>query len=173
MSRFKYKGAGDGWARMEGILVEFEKDQLRRDPENNVGAPWKWGIIGEFPESGLVPTVVVYGLMGIDVSLNSLIIAPSLPDKIEWAQVSQLIYKGASYQIRAEKNKNGNMEKLVIEAKKAFKDNSFVIGSLSANAEYSLQTDAVNKKLVSDKTGYIYLDKISAKKIVLTRIRNL
>jgi len=83
--------------------------------------------------------------MGVDVSIDSLIIAPLLPDKIEWAQISQLIYKGVNYQIKAEKNKKGNMEKLVIEAKKTFKDNNFVIGSLFADTEYSLQTDTETK----------------------------
>jgi len=56
---------------------------------------------------------------------------------------------------------------------KTFKDNNFVIGSLSASTEYSLQTDTENKKLVSDKSRYIHLNNISTPKNVLTRIRNL
>lgn len=169
MSRLNYNGAENGWNRFKTIIEEFKKDQLRRDPPNNAGAPWKWGIIGEFPESGLVPTVFVYGFMGIDALADSLQIAPKLPKEIEWAEVSPVMYHQRRYSIRAVRNSEGLLLKLKIAAQKCAENQNFTIARLSPNTEYVLQIDQNQTKIQSDSGGIVQLKGISAQNIKLNR----
>jgi len=102
MARLDTFGAENAWQRFEGILAEHCEDGLKRDPKNNMGAAWKWGIIGEFPESGLVPASVALGFMGLDASADALIINPQLPKALPWLQVKHVNYFGGVYSIRAD-----------------------------------------------------------------------
>jgi hypothetical protein len=169
MSRLNYNDAENGWNRFKTIIEEFKKDQLRRDPPNNAGAPWKWGIIGEFPESGLVPTVFVYGFMGIDALADSLQIAPKLPKELNWAKVSPVVYRQRPYSIRAGRNADGFLLELQIEAPKCAQNHSFTIANLSPNTEYVLQIDRDRTKIRSDAGGIIQLKDVSAQNITLNR----
>ncbi len=102
MARLRTFGSDNAWQRFEGILNEFRKDQLKRDPKNNKGAGWKWGIIGEFPESGLVPATIALGFMGLSASPDALIVKPHLPQALPWLEVRHVNYRGASYSVRAD-----------------------------------------------------------------------
>jgi len=102
MARLRVFGPDNAWHRFEGILVEFERDQLKRDPRNNRGAAWKWGIIGEFPESGLVPASIALGFMGLDASTDALVIKPALPQAMPWLEVKHVNYRGGVYSIWAD-----------------------------------------------------------------------
>ncbi len=102
LARLRTFGPADAWKRFEGILTEFRSDQLKRDPKNNKGAAWKWGIIGEFPESGLVPATMALGFMGLDANTKALSIKPRLPTALPWLEVRHVAYRGAVYRIRAD-----------------------------------------------------------------------
>lgn len=102
MSRLRTFGPDNAWQRFEGILKEFRMDQLKRDPNNNKGAAWKWGIIGEFPESGLVPATIALGFMGLDASPDALVVNPRLPQALPWLEVRHVNYRGGIYSIRAD-----------------------------------------------------------------------
>ena len=105
MARLRTYGPDNAWQRFEGILNEFRKDELKRDPENNKGAAWKWGIIGEFPESGLVPATIALGFMGLNASPDALVVNPRLPQALPWMEVQHVHYRGATYSVRADKER--------------------------------------------------------------------
>jgi len=102
MARLRTFGPDNAWRRFEGILNEFRKDQLKRDPKNNKGNAWKWGIIGEFPESGLVPATIALGFMGLSASPDALVVRPRLPQTLPWLEVQHVNYCGGTYSIRAD-----------------------------------------------------------------------
>lgn len=102
MARLRTFGPDHAWQRFEGILKEFRVDQLKRDPKNNKGSAWKWGIIGEFPESGLVPATLALGFMGLDASPEALVVNPRLPQTLPWMEVRHVNYRGGTYRIRAD-----------------------------------------------------------------------
>lgn len=89
MARLRWIGPDNALARLDAILDEFKVDQLRRDP--NV---WQLGIIGEFPESGLVPCFLVYGFAGLDPAPEGLHIRPRLPSSWEHLTVRQVCWGG-------------------------------------------------------------------------------
>ena len=89
IARIKYLGPDNALQRLNAIVAEFEIDQLRRDPDT-----WKFGIIGEFPESGLVPCVLIYGFAGLSADSAGLHVAPQLPSAWEWLKLKDLAYAG-------------------------------------------------------------------------------
>lgn len=101
MGRLRCGMTGSALGRFLEILSEFAVDELRRDPVNAQGAPWVVGIVGEFPESGLVPTVLVHGFAGISARREGLCVCPRLPEAMPWVEVHDLTYAGARYTIRA------------------------------------------------------------------------
>ena len=103
MARLDTFGADNAWQRFEGILAEHRKDGLKRDPRNNAGVDWKWGIIGEFPESGLVPATIALGFMGLDATPDALVVRPRLPQALPWLEIRHVAYRGGIYSIKADR----------------------------------------------------------------------
>lgn len=138
MGRFKYLGADNAKARFDAVSAEYQKDKIERNPVNNVGAQWKLGTIGAFPESGLVPTAFLYGFLGIQTDANGLTIAPNLSSGMKYAGVKDLEYAGSKYEIAACKTKitmqSDNDGKVALN-----------LGNLNPNEIYSVKT--------TDKTG--------------------
>jgi hypothetical protein len=99
--RMRYAGADDAAKRFSAIEAEFRKDQLRRDPANNKGVSDIFGILREFPESGLVPYFFVDGILGIEPAAAGLRIAPALPEAIPSATVTRLAFAGKTWSITA------------------------------------------------------------------------
>ncbi|PRX63391.1 F5/8 type C domain-containing protein [Cohnella sp. SGD-V74] len=105
MGRLKSGGGADSaFARMEQILAEFRLDELRRDPANNVGAPWTIGIVGEYPESGIVPLVMADGFLGITAKPDGLHIRPNLPTELDNAGLRDVVYAGQTYHIQGSRS---------------------------------------------------------------------
>jgi len=99
MARLQYLGADAALARLQTIVSEFERDQLRRDPTNPGSTNWQLGIIGEFPESGLVPCVMVYGFAGVNPDRQGLHIAPNLPSAWSALTVNGIAWAGRGLDI--------------------------------------------------------------------------
>lgn len=93
--RAAYQGPDDAYDRLMDILDEFQIDQLRRDPYTDVYPAWQIGIMGEFPESGLVPCAIVYGFAGLFPDNAGLHISPKLPTEWTYLKVNQITYAGA------------------------------------------------------------------------------
>ncbi len=104
MSRLACISPDDALARLDAIMTEFHKDQLRRDPPNSQGIPWKLGIIGEFPESGLVPAFVVHGFLGAEALSDGLHLHPRLPRDLTRLWVGQISYRGCIYDIEVSRD---------------------------------------------------------------------
>jgi len=105
MGRLKSGGGADSaFARMEQILAEFHQDELRRDPANNVGATWTIGIIGEYPESGIVPLVMGEGFLGLSAKPDGLHIRPNLPSELDNAGLREVVYAGRTYHIQGSRS---------------------------------------------------------------------
>lgn len=96
LARRRVFGAEDAWQRMKVILEEFQIDQLRRDPSGPEAMTEIVGVVGEFPESGLVPAALLPVWLGVEAESGGLRIAPRLPDT--WKQVT---VRGVRYAGRA------------------------------------------------------------------------
>ena len=133
LARARYRGADDAWARLGVIMEEFAIDELLRNPSNNVGPRWKFGIIGVFPESGLVPASFLYGFLGIDANLQGLNIRPNLPAALDYGGVRNLAFGDGIYTVTTWK------DRVEIEPAHATDRRLFgVIGNLPPNTSYRL-----------------------------------
>lgn len=108
-------------------------------------------------KSGLVPTVYLYSLMGIDATEKGLYIAPSFADDYEYMGVKKLAYGGKTYAV--ELNKNGS---LTLKAEGGadgqiyYRPARFESFTLTVN---NAKGETVAKKTVKlDENGYIFLD---------------
>lgn len=99
VSRFRYLGAENAMQRLDGILTEFRKDELRRYPDSHSGGNVT-GIVGEFPESGLVPVAFLDGMLGLSVTREGLTVSPRLPENLDYAGVSNYNFNNVRYEIR-------------------------------------------------------------------------
>lgn len=88
--------------RMNVIMEEFHKDQLRRFSYTYYGG-YVEGVIGEFPESGLVPLTFLQGVVGISNNYKGLCISPNLPKDMSYAGVREYVYCGRTYSIKVNK----------------------------------------------------------------------
>lgn len=102
MGRYGYD-AESAFDRFSVIMEEFHKDSLRRNSRTFYGE-YVEGILGEFPESGLVPYTFVSGLCGINVTTKGLEINANLPEEIDYAGVSEYHYGNRVYSIRVDKS---------------------------------------------------------------------
>ncbi len=102
MARLRAEGIGNAMSRMEGILAEAAKDEIRRDPANMEGHSDIVGILREFPESGLVPLFFLDGVMGLQPVARGLRIHPALPPGWKDAAVGNYAFAGKKFQIVAD-----------------------------------------------------------------------
>lgn len=96
MGRLQYLGADNANGRLQAIIDEFLQDELRRFTLGTTGAE---GIIGEFPESGIVPLVFLHGFMGISSSVGGIAVSPSLPSGMHNARISRYCCNDRVYDI--------------------------------------------------------------------------
>ena len=95
MARLQHLGPDDAFARFSAIIDEFAIDQLRRDPAAPGSTNWQLGVLGEFPESGLVPGIMLYGFAGIQPDLDGLHVRPRLPSALTSITVRRVNWAGA------------------------------------------------------------------------------
>lgn len=105
MSRLRYGKTDSAMQRMIAIAREYGKDELKRDPINDYGSAWILGIIGEFPESGLVPTVFIKGFMGVNAAADGLHILPQIPDEYSEMGAKNVYYSNKTWDVEIEKGK--------------------------------------------------------------------
>lgn len=105
MGRLRCLGADNAMDRFHVILKEFhETDSLRVWPylEDERGRySYIAGVIGEFPESGLVPLTFVNGFLGIQPERDGLGIRPNLPSDMTYAGVREYKFYDKVYEIEA------------------------------------------------------------------------
>ena len=125
--------------RFNIIMDEFHKDSLRRnrylaytqDNINGVGE-YSEGVLGEFPESGLVPYSFIEGFLGITPERKGLKISPKLPNDLEYAGIREYIYGNQKYSIQVSKQ----IDNPIIQ-----KDDEKIFVALPANKTYYITLD--------------------------------
>ena len=101
MARTQYEGAQSTTDRLMQIADVYEYNRLNSDR-----GMWVEGLVGEFPESGLVPTTYMYSLMGVNASYDGLHVAPVFNDVYEYMGTKGIRYNGHSYDVRV--NRDGS-----------------------------------------------------------------
>lgn len=158
MARAGYEGAQAVYERLLEIARVYEFNGLVSDVSALGSAAWLEGLIGEFPESGLVPTVYLYGLMGISAEYDGLHIAPMFIDGHEYMGVKKMTYAGNDYEIQLHKNgraeiipKNVKIDLKLFYTPYSHSDASFCITVKTADGEEVMKIDP-------DENGWISLD---------------
>lgn len=107
MGRINRLGADNANARFEVIMNEFHKDSLRRNRymsyvQNGVQSMGEYseGVLGEFPESGLVPLTFVTGFLGLNPCAQGLKISPALPSGYGFAGIREYRFGNRTYSIQ-------------------------------------------------------------------------
>lgn len=95
--------ANDAVKRFNVIMDEFHKDELRRNPQTKFGG-YQVSIVGEFPESGLVPLTFLTGVLGIEPDVRGLRIDAKLPSDMEYAGVNRYEYGNKVYSVEVSKS---------------------------------------------------------------------
>ena len=102
LGRIQTVGADNAFERFSVIMEEFHKDSLRRNSYSQFGE-YIEGVVGEFPESGLVPYTFINGFLGITPEVKGLKISPNLPSDMEYAGISEYWYGNREYSIQVSK----------------------------------------------------------------------
>ena len=139
MGRIKTLGADSANSRFSVIMEEFHKDSLRRnrymsfvqDGYQGIGE-YSEGVLGEFPESGLVPLTYVTGFLGLNPSAQGLKISPNLPTEYSFAGVREYRFGNRTYSIQI--NRNLSSAKVQYDGEKYFVQ-------LPADKEYVITYD--------------------------------
>jgi len=154
MARIRAASAENGAKRMDGIAAEYQKDRLLRKPNG-----WLLGIIGEFPESGIVPMAYLHGFLGINADERGLVIEPSLPYEYDYAGVERLNYKGKVQTIEVERNGS-----VIITAEDGI-DGKYVIKAPKGITvrEYDEADNVISEKKIAASGEYSYFDAASYK----------
>jgi hypothetical protein len=107
MARVKLMGADNAWGRWEAIVGRW------RMPDHLVGGdplfhgehpqqinPGATGTDIPFPESGIVPCWLLYGVAGVEPTSRGLVIAPRLPKGMAWLEIRNVEYHGVTMTVR-------------------------------------------------------------------------
>ncbi|BBH23625.1 hypothetical protein Back11_49700 [Paenibacillus baekrokdamisoli] len=106
MARIIGKDADNAYARLATILNRFNQpdhlsggNPLFNGENNQHGSEGNVGVWGEFPESGVFPTIALYGFMGIKADKDGLHITPNLPAALTSLAIDKFNYWGMDLSI--------------------------------------------------------------------------
>ena len=104
MARTEYEGAQSTTDRLADIARVYEYNRLVSDLAGSGSTNWLEGLIGEFPESGLVPSTYIYSLVGVTAEYDGLHISPAFNDVYEYMGVREVKYNGLRYDIKVNRD---------------------------------------------------------------------
>lgn len=104
LGRIAGVSSDNGWQRFESILGQFHTENQLRIFQYPTVIGYQTGVIGEFPESGMVPTAFIDGFLGIAPGEKGLTIAPHLPSDMDFAGVRRYRFNDTVYEIRIDRN---------------------------------------------------------------------
>lgn len=112
-ARLRVLGPDDAWQRLTEVLA-WEKevqagggyrayfaDGKQGTTLQGGGTAGGIGIDAEFYESSLLPSIAVYGFLGLEPRADALVIHPSLPAACPEMGVSNVLYRGALLNVKA------------------------------------------------------------------------
>ncbi len=101
MARQKFLGPDNAWRRWSEIIARWRMpDHLCGGPPLYRGEipqqinPAQVGVDMPFPESGMVPCWLVYGVAGLRATLDGLEIRPRLPKALKWLKIRNVGWRG-------------------------------------------------------------------------------
>ena len=122
-ARLQVLGPDNTWQRLKEILAweeevwkeggyrEYYKDGKRGTTLQGGGTAGGIGIDFEFFESSLLPSIVVYGFLGLNPTPDALVVLPKLPKECPQMGVSGILYHGVVLDVKA------SQEEVLVEAK--------------------------------------------------------
>lgn len=109
-ARARYLGPDDAWIRWQAILGRWRLPDhlcggppLFRGEHPQLIRPGAVGVDIPFPESGLVPCYLLYGVLGAQATSRGLEIAPRLPKSVPWVEIQNVAYHGLPLTIHADR----------------------------------------------------------------------
>lgn len=152
MSRFKIYGLENAMPIMKMMLTEYDKDGILRNNTDD-GSLCSVATNGDFPESGLVPSVFVYGIMGVSTDGNSLCVNPSLPVGSGAVGIKGLSFGSNAYNILS-----NNVSTYIFAD--YYSSVKLKVGGFPKNTEvlciaYKDKKPIFEKTLVSDSEGFV------------------
>lgn len=113
MARLKTLGPDDAWQRLQGILA-WEREvqayggyrKYYADHDGTMqggGPPGGLGIDQEFYETGMLPSVLVYGFLGLDPAPDRLAAHPRLPKDWPTLTVTDVAYRDWRFDLTADR----------------------------------------------------------------------
>lgn len=109
MGRIKNLGVDNAMERLNVILEEFHNSDSLRVFPYTVHGGYVSGVIGEFPESGLVPLTYVTGILGINPDEQGLKISSNLPKDMDYAGIREYKFADRVYSIKINKDAKNPM----------------------------------------------------------------
>ncbi len=95
-ARAMYRGASDASRRAAQIAEVYRFNGL----DSDFGG-WVEGLVGEFPENGIVSRAFVSSLAGVDAAADALVVSPRLPDGFRSLGVRGVRYRGVTMDVEA------------------------------------------------------------------------
>ncbi len=139
LGRIKSGNVDSAINRFNTIMEEYHKDGLRRNRYmtfNQNGSAgvgeYSEGVMGEFPESGLVPYAFIEGFLGIKCCSEGLEISPNLPSDMEYAGIREYKFGNYTYSIQVSKQ----IQEPIVK-----KTNNTYFVSIPANKTYVITLD--------------------------------
>jgi hypothetical protein len=112
MDRTRLLNPDNAWKRFMEIMARYRMpDRLCGGPPLYRGEnpqqenPGSVGVDLPFPESGLVPCYVLYGVMGVEAAPEGLRVTPRLPAALPFAEVRSVNWHGATLNIRVTRDR--------------------------------------------------------------------
>ncbi|MHB8970305.1 MAG: glucosidase family protein [Pirellulaceae bacterium] len=113
MARVRFRGADDAWRRFLEIVARYDMpDHLvggnplyRGELNNHNDCRGSVGVSGEFPESGLTPSVFLYAFVGAHAAPDGLRLRPNIPAALSYVGVDGLHYCGRRLKITAHRDR--------------------------------------------------------------------
>ncbi len=151
MARTEYVSAQSTTDRLYEIGRVYEYNRLNSDAAVAGSTNWLEGLIGEFPESGLVPTTYLYSLVGATAEHDGLHVAPAFNEVYETMGVRKLTYGGKDYAVEVRRDGSmtltpakGEADLVLHYTPERFADRAFTVTCNTASGSVSETVEPVN-----------------------------
>ncbi len=151
MARTEYVSAQSTTDRLYEIGRVYEYNRLKSDAAVSGSTNWLEGLIGEFPESGLVPTTYLYSLVGATAEHDGLHVAPAFNEVYETMGVRKLTYGGKDYAVEVRRDGSmtltpakGEADLVLHYTPERFADRAFTVTCNTASGSVSETVEPVN-----------------------------
>ncbi len=157
MARTALQGADATVARLGDIAKVYDHNGLCSNAAVPGCPAWLEGLNTVFPENGLVPTVYLYGLLGVTAAYDGLHIAPAFPSAYEHMGVRRVVYSGHAYDLELHRDgmlclsAHDRMVHMTLHYTPAVRHTAYTVTTLYSNGQTHVAT------VTPDKAGTVHL----------------